>query len=317
MAEACYTAWVTTKHQVLDSVNKLTLQTNEHGQCTHDAILLLQKGIRGLLISQFNPSNLGKGIEKLLDNGNNLFTLVKSTDAVTASYVVKEAKNRADELTTSTGKTILPSITSQVKTQEEASQLNVISQLVIGTKESVVKAITKLVSSNVINAILRTANSSDYKSINDFTLFEVMKLAIDGTNLPSTNNILEQLLEVINHNFDFCNKVSVNMKLMQSNAAQMAMYNIVIGIPQLTLMLLANIETATKSNYGQEFHLAMHAICKKYTYNHVHDATLLQLILKELAGNDGIRVLKDSPAPGTGTMHSVAKISFLPPSNDG
>jgi hypothetical protein len=76
MAEACYTARAMTKQQVLNGVNKLTLQTNEHGQYMHDAILLLQKGIRRVLISQFNPSNPGKGIEKLLDDGNNLLTLV-------------------------------------------------------------------------------------------------------------------------------------------------------------------------------------------------------------------------------------------------
>ncbi len=133
-----------------------------------------------------------------------------------------------------------------------------------------------------------------------------MKLAIDSTNQPSTNNVLEQLLEVINHNFDFCKKISVNMELRQSNAPQMATYGIIIGIPQLTLMLLANIKTATKSNYGREFCLAMHAIHKKYTYNHMHDATLLQFILKELAGTNGIQVLKDAPAPGTGTAHLVA-----------
>ncbi len=139
-----------------------------------------------------------------------------------------------------------------------------------------------------------------------------MKSAIDGANRPSMNDVLEQLLNVINHNFDFCKKVSVNMELMQSNAAQMATYHIVIGIPQLTLTLLANIETATESNYGREFCSAMHAICKKYTYNHVHDATLLQFILKELAGADGVRVLKDALAPGMGTTHSVAKsVSYL------
>ncbi len=63
----------------------------------------------------------------------------------------------------------------------------------------------------------------------------------------------------------------------------MATYGIVIGIPQLTLTLLANIETATKSDYGREFCSAMHAIHKKYTYNHVHDAMSLQTILTELA----------------------------------
>ena len=74
MAEACYTARATTKQQVLDGINKLTLQTNKHGQYTHDAILLLQKGIQHVLVSQFNPSNPGKGMVKLLDDGNNILT---------------------------------------------------------------------------------------------------------------------------------------------------------------------------------------------------------------------------------------------------
>ncbi len=92
----------------------------------------------------------------------------------------------------------------------------------------------------------------------------------------------------------------------------MATYGIVIGIPQLTLTLLANIKTATKSDYGCKFCSAMHAICKKYAYNHVHDATSLQTILTELAGADGVRALKDAPAPNAMTGHSVANfISFL------
>jgi hypothetical protein len=56
----------------------------------------------------------------------------------------------------------------------------------------------------------------------------------------------------------------------------------------------------------------MHAICKKYTYNHMHDATSLQFILKELACADGVRVLKDAPTLGMGTAHLVAKsVSYL------
>ena len=70
MAEAYYTARATTKQQVLIGINKLTLHTNEHGQYTHDAILLIQKGIQRVLVSQFNPSNPGKGMVKLLGDGN-------------------------------------------------------------------------------------------------------------------------------------------------------------------------------------------------------------------------------------------------------
>ena len=46
-----------------------------------------------------------------------------------------------------------------------------------------------------------------------------MKVAIDRADRSSTNDVLEQLLEVINHAFDFGKKVSVNMELMQSNMA--------------------------------------------------------------------------------------------------
>jgi hypothetical protein len=120
------------------------------------------------------------------------------------------------------------------------------------------------------------------------------------------------MIKVINHPFDFRKKVSVNMELMQSNTARMAMYDLVIGIPQLMLTLLANIKTATKSDYGREFCLAMHTIHKKYPYNHVHDAMLLQNILTELAGADGVRVLNDAPALNAGTAHSVTNsVSFL------
>jgi hypothetical protein len=112
---------------------------------------------------------------------------------------------------------------------------------------------TKLVGSDITDAVLQTANGSNHKSINNYMLFAVMAAAIDGANRPSTTEVLEQLLEVINHTFDFQKKVSVNMELTQSNAAKMATYGIAISIPQLTLMLIANIENATKAMYGCKF----------------------------------------------------------------
>ncbi len=156
---------------------------------------------------------------KFLNNGANILTQVKSTDAITAGSVLKTAKKQADELMTTTSKTILPTFTTRLEAQEEANYLNVINQLVISAKESVVEALTKLVGSDITDAILRMADGSDHKSINNFTLFNVMKVAIGGADRPSMNDVSEQVLEVINHTFDFRKKVSVNMELMQSNAA--------------------------------------------------------------------------------------------------
>ncbi len=77
--------------------------------------------------------------------------------------------------------------------------------------------------SNITDAILRTANGSNHKRVNDFMLFDVMQVAINGAGCLSTNDMLEQLIEVINHSLDFCKNISVNMELLQLNTAQMAM----------------------------------------------------------------------------------------------
>ncbi len=112
MAEACYTARATTKQQVIEGIGKLALQTNKQGQYTHDAILLLQKGIRRILVSQFNPSDLGKGMEKLFEDRTNLLTNVKSTDAITANSVLKAAKAKADAASKASSTMITPTLTS-------------------------------------------------------------------------------------------------------------------------------------------------------------------------------------------------------------
>jgi hypothetical protein len=140
MAEACYMVRATTKQQVIKGIGKLTLQTNKHGQYTHDAILLLQKFIRCVLVSQFNPSDPGKGMAKLLEDGSNLLTNVKLTNTITANSVLKAAKIKADAVSKAASPMIAPTITSQSEAQEETDRLNVINQSVIGAKEGVVKA---------------------------------------------------------------------------------------------------------------------------------------------------------------------------------
>jgi hypothetical protein len=93
----------------------------------HNAILLIQKVIQRVLVSQFNPSDPGKGMVKLLDSGNNILMRVQSTDAITAGSILKSAKKQADKLLTTTGKTVLPTFTTRMEAQEEADQLNVIN----------------------------------------------------------------------------------------------------------------------------------------------------------------------------------------------
>jgi hypothetical protein len=61
----------------------------------------------------------------------------------------------------------------------------------------------------------------------------------------------------------------------------------------------------------------MAAIRKKYTYDHVHDATSLAFILKELEGADELRTMKLAPAPNSNKANAVSKYrSILLGAND-
>ncbi len=91
---------------------------------------------------------------KLLKDRSNLLTNVKSTNAITANSDLKAAKTKADAALKAASTTITPTITSRLEAQEEAGHLNVIKQLVISAKEGIVEAVTKMVGSNITNAVL-------------------------------------------------------------------------------------------------------------------------------------------------------------------
>jgi hypothetical protein len=122
----------------------------------------------------------------------------------------------------------------------------------IGAKEGIVKALMALVGTNITNSVLRTSDGN-FKRVDEYTVHEVMQAAYENADRPPMTDVLEQLIEVLHYNFDFRKKISVNMELVQKLANRMSAYGIEGGTPSIVLMLLANIETATKHKYGQEF----------------------------------------------------------------
>ena len=89
-------------------------------------------------------------------------------------------------------------------------------------------------------------------------------------------------MEVITYVY-FRKKCSVNVELLQSKASKMVAFGV------------TKIDLAIQDEYGREFRKAMQAICCKYDYDYAHDATSVTFILKELAGADGVRNLRDAP----------------------
>jgi hypothetical protein len=214
MAEACYSAQASTKAQVVAKIAKLLFKKNDNGQYTHDAIATLACGIERIMKGTYNRCDAGKGMSGLLiQNAHG----PKSNEAVTPEAVLKEAKEAAAKESKATGITVTLAFTLCSEAQEEANRRNVAAQAMIGAKEGIVKALMALVGNNITNSVLHTSDG-DFKSVDKYTVHEVMQAAYENTGRPPMTEVLEQLIEVLYYTFDFCKKISANMELVQNLA---------------------------------------------------------------------------------------------------
>jgi hypothetical protein len=206
MAEACYSTGVLTKAQVVAKIPKLLFKKNYNGQYTHATIATLACSIERIMKRTYNPCDAGKGMTgPLIQHAYG----PKFNKAVTLEAVLKEAKDAATKKLKATGTTVTPVFTLRSEAQEEADRRNIAAQAMIGAKEGIVEAFTALVGTNITNSVLRTSDG-DFKSVDEYTVHEVMQAAYENADCPPMTEVLEQLIEVLHYTFNFCKKIGAN-----------------------------------------------------------------------------------------------------------
>eukprot|EP00956_Cyclotella_meneghiniana_P004235 scaffold5184_cov39-Cyclotella_meneghiniana.AAC.4 len=291
MSEACFTARATLRTQVRDLINELPLNCNESGQYNHDDITVFIKGVERHFKGLYNPLHPGQGLSQLLAQGPNTLTKLKSTDMFAAAAVLKQSAKEAAALAKQTGVDEKAQIATRADAQDEADRRNYAIQAAIG--------------SDITDSVLRNADGNDNKSVDEYTLYEVLQAAIQGAIRPTTAEILSQKVAVINHKFDFRKTIATNMEILRAKVNRVTSYGITHDETEITLTLLANIDYATHHDWGRELRPAMQEIRKRYKYNHTHNEISLADILSELAAAYAIRTLSDAPEPSTESANAV------------
>eukprot|EP00804_Cyclotella_cryptica_P030326 CCRYP_011862-RA/>CCRYP_011862-RA protein AED:0.33 eAED:0.33 QI:0/0/0/1/0.66/0.75/4/0/887 len=285
---------------MLPRASKLTLPTTDNGQYDHGAATTFIAGIHRVLRETYNPGDPATACSNSAPPPR--VASIKATSVAAAKSVLDDAE--ATAAAASTGSTI------RAPTHKTADRINLINQASSGPKRAP-RAITAKVGSDVTDAVLKTADGSDLRSIDDWLLEEVLAAVVQGADRPNSSDVLAQLLHVIQFKFDFRKKVSANMELLRAKAGRMTAYGITVDDSQLALVLLANIDIASSHDWGREFCPTLQTIRRRFAYNHAHNAATVTAILKELAGADGVHKLNDAPAP-TGTANAVSnQVSLL------
>jgi hypothetical protein len=301
------------KKHIVEQCANCNLKKNLNGLYNHDCIVKVRETIKGKLIKVFLDHNTGLGMIKLLDKTDNAINLIKTNQMISADCVINNAIKEAMPATTAARKKdknaeeVEPSITKRDEAKREAERQNITNQTIVGTKEGIIEILKRLVGGDILDTGTKTADASRDKSIDDYTLQEFFQLAYDNAVRPEVDNLLEMVTEMYQYNFDFRKPIKHSMAKLKTMATRLKPFGITPAEPESTLILLANIHHAKEQEWGQEFRAAMLAIRKKYSYNHIHDATSMAYILKELAGADKLRAMKLAPAPNINKANAVGK----------
>ena len=78
-----------------------------------------------------------------------------------------------------------------------------------------------LVGTKITDSVLQTSDGN-FKSVDDYTVHEVMQAAFENADNPPMTDVLEQLIEVLHYTFDFRKKISANMEIVKNLANRMS-----------------------------------------------------------------------------------------------
>ena len=314
MADAAVTARYAALELVTKLLNEIKLVTSPTGAYNVENATKWMASAKNRLKELYVPGGSANhdGALQLCNNGSDLVR-IKSTDMHTATSVLKYHRDLAASKTSADpNKTVhQPEITSRTDANDEAKRLNTPVQYITGVKEAIAKVSTAKFGKHITDSVLRTADCSDLKSINDWIVDDLLEAIRQGADRPTSDSTQSNMLKIINTAFNFQSKVQTNFDTLNAQAGQLKHFGIILG-PSITgFILFRQVEHASKYDWGRDFQPHIQTIRQKYPYNHIHDATSIADMLQLFAGADSVRNLSAAPATLPGSALAVDLVSQL------
>ena len=140
----------------------------------------------------------------------------------------------------------------------------------------------KVVGTDITDSTLRTTNGKDFKTFDEYTLFNLMQAVIEGAELPATTAVRNLYVTLCSTKFDLRSKMIVNVERLHSQVAKPKGCGVTIGDYVICLIIIANTEWSASQDWGGEFRDAMRNIRKTHPYNKVNTSSTYAVIMSSL-----------------------------------
>ena len=118
----------------------------------------------------------------------NTLTKLKSNVAIKKSNVKKQSiAEAAAEI--STTNIVAPEITTNTYNQDEEDWQNTARIAAIGVKEAIAAEITVIAGAQITNPILRTTDGSDFRTVDEYVLHQLLSAVTGGAEQPYSKMI--------------------------------------------------------------------------------------------------------------------------------
>ena len=163
-------------------MQEISIHKNDVGSYEYNAAITLIKHInRFLKYHLFEES--ADGMVGLGSATPNTLTGYQSNVAIKKSDIKKQSIAEA-EAARSKDNIIAPEITTNANTQDKADRQNTPRLAEIGVKEAISAAITSIIRAQITNPILRTKDGSDFRTVDDYDLHQLLKAVKVGADRP-------------------------------------------------------------------------------------------------------------------------------------
>ena len=145
-----------------------------------------------------------------------------------------------------------------------ADRANILVQAVIGAKEGATDAIVAKVGARITDAVLRTSDGVQLKSVDEYELYELINAIMQAAARTQIAAIRQKFVAYTNTAFDFRKFFPHNVAALRPAAAKLSAYGIVAHDNQLAIIILAEADRAAREPFGRDIEAAMDRILLSY-----------------------------------------------------
>ena len=285
MVGAIHAVRAAVKGTILALLRPIKLTKNEHGHYTPAAIDEIINRAAAALKEHHNQG-CKDGFAGIAD----------ATDAL--SQVKSDTYVDPEDVLANTVHEKMKKIDTSDRAERYADRENAKYEGALGAKFAVKEWFVGEVGEDAVRTVIFEANRTTIAHHDTFTIPELYACAKEVATDKSPDEVVVELVELLQTQFDFRDPFSTNLKKLETAQTAVETSGQPTSIPQRLIVIIRNIKNAAKTPGGKVFEEVVRKLKKDYpSASYIHNEESYKKVVALVNAADKLRDKKDAPEP--------------------